>query len=181
MALAGWIVVSATMGSSSGGHGHAGTYESGGVLLTVNQAKRMPHDMSAGPAPQNAGNFSMPQSMMPGMQAADEDRLHVEVGLRNPTGKVKPYRPEDFRVISRSGGRWDLNKDSLIPGTLAPGYSVSLDLYFDIPLTQRDLAIQWSMGGRPLEIPLALGEAPAGSHGPGEAPAHTDQPTPNGP
>jgi hypothetical protein len=109
--------------------------------------------------PQSA-NYPMPQSMMPGMQAADQDRIHVEIDLANPGDDPGPYGPDQFQLVSPAG-QWPLNDFTIVPGTLAGGYSADLDLYFDVPAGQTDLSIRWSVGGEAVEIPLAVGEAPA--------------------
>jgi plastocyanin len=114
-------------------------------------------DVEAADADSN-GIFSMPNSMTPGMQAEDEDRIHVEVTLRNPSDTVKDYRPDDFRLVSSSGDAWPLNPDTLVPATLAADYATNLDLYFDVPMGREDLSIEWSVGGSTADIPLGLGD-----------------------
>lgn len=104
------------------------------------------------------GIFSMPNSMTPGMQAEDEDRIHVEVTLRNPNDTVQDYRPDDFRLVSSSGDAWPLNPDTLVPATLAADYATNLDLYFDVPMGQEELSIEWSVGGSTADIPLDLSD-----------------------
>jgi plastocyanin len=103
--------------------------------------------------------FAMPQSMMPGMQAEDADRVHVEVVLRNSSDTTVSNRPDDFRLVSPERERWDLNEDVTMPSTLAPGFAVELDLYFDVAQGQEDLSLEWSQGGDVVEIPVGLGEA----------------------
>lgn len=172
LALVGWVVLRATLGASSAEPAHTGPYESGGLLLTVNRTESLPHNMdgggpaAGGPTSGGLGSFQMPQSMMPGMQTADQDRIHIEVSLRNPSQDAKPLRHDDFRMVSRSGGRWDVNEASFTPATLAPGFSVNLDLYFDIPLAEKDLSVEWSAGRSPVEIPIVVGETPAHGHQP---------------
>lgn len=196
-ALAGWIAVAAVAGTPATGHPHGDSYESGGLVLTVNVTERMPaaHDEMTGPAapPSYAANFPMPQQMMPGMQAHDDERLHVEVSVRNQSDGVKPYRLADFQLVSATGGSWTPNGDSFTPGVLAPGFSLNLDLYFDYPRGHTGLSVSWTpAGGEPVTIPLAAGDAPARpghhhapsgapalpahTHGPGEAPGHTHGP-----
>jgi hypothetical protein len=196
-ALVGWIVFAAATGSPATGHAHEDSFQSGGLVLTVNEVARVSggHDDMSGAAQPSYG-FPMPQQamqqMMPGMQAEDEQRLHVEVSLRNPGGTPKRYRPEDFHLVSGAGGRW-LPKDPFTPGTLAPGFALTVDLYFDFPQGEADLSVDWTpAGGDPVLIPLVVGDTRAGSghdhassgappvpahtHGPGEAPGHTHGP-----
>jgi plastocyanin len=114
---------------------------------------------------EDTGAFSMPQSMTPGMQDVDEDRIHVEVVLNNPTGSAKPNELDDFHLVSRSGGRWGLNEDVRMPAMLASGYSVELDLYFDVALDAEDPSLEWSRSGEVVEIPMVLNETPGQDHG----------------
>lgn len=193
-ALAGWITVAAVAGSPAPGHAHEDTYQSGGLVLTVNLAAPAAHDEMTGVTqPSYPADFPMPGQTMPGMQAQDEERLHVEVSLRNPGGTAKPYRLDDFHLVSGAGGRWIPNNDSFAPGMLAPGLALNLDLYFDYPLGHSDLSVSWTpIGGDPVVIPLIVGDAPARPghghapseapappahpHGPGEASGHTHGP-----
>jgi hypothetical protein len=167
LAVVGWGVLTTTLSSSGSGHVHATSYESNGFELSVEQSVWMSNDMYGGPMPTYAANFPMPQQMMPGLQTSDNNRLHVEVSLRNQTGDGRSYGPDDFHLVSQSGGDWKVNDGSFDPGTLAPGYAVSIDLYFDVPTTDKGpLSVVWQLGGYPVQIPIVVGQAPAHNHGP---------------
>jgi hypothetical protein len=164
LAAAGWLTFNATAGSLPAGAVGDGTYQAGGFRLAVNQVERLGHHQMADDTPRNdSGTFQMPQSQMPGMQDEDEDRIHAEVVLTNPGEEARQYGPEQFQAVSPTG-RWPLNEFTLQPAALPGGYSLSLELYFDVPTGEGDVAIEWSVDGSRVRIPLTEVEQPAHNH-----------------
>jgi hypothetical protein len=156
-AVVGWVVVSDTLNQ----HAHSHGYGAGGLSLSVDQMVWMSNDMSGqGPLASTSPGFAMDPGMMPGMQAVDNNRLRVEVTLRNITSDAQRYAFSDFRVVALNGQSWGTSDDGghilNNVATLDAGFQATVDLYFDIPVTQstEDLSVQWSRAGNTVEIPV---------------------------
>jgi hypothetical protein len=157
--------------------------QAGGLSLSVDTMVWMSNDMSgtgapasanvpgqAAPAPADSpGGFSMPDSEMPGMQTTGNDRLRVEVDLSNVTGRAQQYATTDFS-LSGSGKTWPVNgqehSNQPASANLQPGFSTTVDLYFDIPSADsKNLTLHWKRGGRTISMPVNTGSsAPSGMH-----------------
>lgn len=128
-------------------------------------------DVTPAPAPADSpGGYSMPDSMMPGMQATGDNRLRVEVDLSNVSGSVQRYSTADFTVSGAGGKTWQVNSQehSAQPASayLQPGFQTTIDVYFDIPASDsKNLTLHWSRGGRTVSMPVNTGGA-----GPSEMP-----------
>ena len=135
-------------------------YHAGGLALTTGTMAWMSNDMTGeGPAKRSVQNFSMPRSMMPGMQTANNNRLHVEVNLSNVTNDVQRYSIGDFSVVAPGGHSWQANpngrSDMPASANLEPGFGVTVDLYFDIPAAKsHHLTLRWSRDGSTVSIPV---------------------------
>ena len=165
-ALVGWVVLGDTLGQHAGGHVHA--YQAGGLSLSVDQMVWMSNDMTGqGPLANKSQGFAMAPQMMPGYQSASNNRLRLEVTLRNGTGDAQQYAQSDFKVVAPDGQSWGVSDDGgsvgRKVGTLGSGYQAVVDLYFDIPTTYtKNLSIVWSRGGNQVEIPVdTSGEQPS--------------------
>jgi hypothetical protein len=141
--------------------------EAGGLSLAVDTMNWMNDDMggSGNPsaAPPPADSYSMPSSMMPGMQAVGDNRLRIEVDLTNVTGSVQQYATTNF-TLSGSGKTWQVNgqEHSTLPASanLQPGFRTTIDVYFDIPAADsKNLILHWSRGGRTISMPVKTGNA----------------------
>src|SRR5215472_15159866 len=179
VAAAGVIVLAAHLSepaSSHGGHGLAAgaaadahtqhsalVYEVGGVQLAIQDVAWMSHDMFGGPAPAE-NNFPMPAQMMPGMQSDDVNRLHVELTVTNRKDTLAPFRRSNFAVESPQGKRWGANPGDPQNADVPAGASMSIDLYFDVPLQERVANILFANGGGLVRIPFQGGE-PQHKHG----------------
>jgi hypothetical protein len=161
MALVGWLVLGAAAGQHAAANAAQSGYEARGLALSVDQMLWMSNDMT-GQGPLNGkaqkGGFAMAASMMPGMQTASNDRLHLELTLQNVTRDAEHYQLNGFRVVGPGGQSWP-NSDSggITPAaTLEPGFEATVNLYFDIPDAQssKSLTVQWSRGGRTLTFPV---------------------------
>ena len=156
-AVVGWVVLGATL-DQHGSHVHA--YEAGGLQLSVDSMVWMSNDMSGqGPLANRSQGFAMDPSMMPGFQSVNDNRLHLEVTLRNATSDSQHFAENDFRVVAPDGQSWGTSDDGgdiqQKVGTLRSGYQATMDLYFDLPNTQtKGLSIEWSRGGTTVEIPV---------------------------
>jgi hypothetical protein len=149
-------------------------YEAGGLSLSVDTMLWMSNDMggsgdpAALPPPDAGDDYSMPSSMMPGMQPVGDNRLRIEVDLSNVTGAVEQYSTTDFTLSAPGGKTWQVNSQehSSQPGSadLQPGFRTTIDVYFDIPAADsKNLTLHWSRGGRTISMPVNTGGgAPAG-------------------
>jgi hypothetical protein len=157
--------------------------QAGGLSLSVDAMLWMSNDVDgsgapasanvpgqAAPAPGDPKQFTMPDSMMPGMQPTGDDRLRVEVDLNNVTSSVQKYSTTDFTLSAPGGKTWQVNgqEHSSQPawGNLQPGFAATVDLYFDVQAADiKNLTLHWSRGGRTISMPVNTnGQAPAGMH-----------------
>jgi hypothetical protein len=146
--------------------------EAGGLGLHVDTMVWMSNDMAgngapqAAPAPADSPNgYSMPDSMMPGMQPTGDNRLRVEVDLSNLTSAVRQYSTTDFSLSGPGGKTWNVNgqEHSAQPASadLQPGFRTTIDLYFDLPANDsKNLTLRWSRGGRTISMPVNTGNGP---------------------
>lgn len=149
----------------------------GGVGLTVDTMLWMSNDMAGNgsgaasdlapaPAPADSpGVYSMPDSMMPGMQPTGDDRLRVEVDLSNVSSGVQHYSTTDFTLSGPGGKTWQVNGQdhSSQPASadLLPGFRTTIDVYFDIPNSDaKNLTLHWSRGGRTISMPVHTSSGP---------------------
>lgn len=151
--------------------------QAGGLSLTVDTMAWMSNDMSGSGAPQagptsanSSGSYSMPDSMMPGMQATGDNRLRVEVDLSNVSSSVQQYSTTDFSLSGPGGKTWQVNgqEHSAQPASadLQPGFQTTVDVYFDLPASDsKNLILHWSRGGRTISMPVNTGgEKPSQMH-----------------
>lgn len=148
--------------------------EAGGLSLTVDTMLWMSNDMGGSGAPQAAPppadpGYSMPSSMMPGMQPVGDDRLRVEVDLSNVSGSGQQYSTTDFTLSAPGGKTWPVNgqEHSSQPGSadLQPGFRTTVDLYFDIPAgDSKHLTLHWSRGGRTISMLVNTNGSPVGAN-----------------
>lgn len=183
VAAAGFVILGSRLFESADTHGHhaavsvAGAdlhaqhpgarastaYEAGGMQLRVQDVAWISHDMFGGPAPAQ-NNFPMPAQMMPGMQSDDVNRLHVEMTVTNRSGTLAPLRRSNFAVESPQGKRWSANPGDPQSAALPAGTSMSIDLYFDVPLQETVANILFANGRGLVRIPFQGGE-PQHEHG----------------
>lgn len=145
--------------------------EAGGLSLTVDTMLWMSNDMGGSGSPQAApppadSGYSMPSSMMPGMQPVGDDRLRVEVDLSNVSASVQQYATTDFTLSAPGGKTWQVNdqEHSSQPGSadLQPGFRSTVDVYFDIPASDsKHLILHWSRGGRTISMPVNTNGSPS--------------------
>ena len=145
--------------------------EAGGLSLSVDTMVWMSNDMggsgapSAAPAPADSpGGYSMPDSMMPGMQPVGDNRLRVEVDLSNITGTVQQYAMTDFSLSGPGGKTCKVNgqehSSQPVSADLQPGFRTTVDVYFDLPASDsKHLILHWSRGGRTISLPVSTGGA----------------------
>jgi hypothetical protein len=165
MAVVGWLVLGAAAGQHAAAHAEQSGYQAAGLALSVDQMLWMSNDMT-GQGPLNAkakltGGYAMSPSMMPGMQSGSDDRLHLQLNLRNVTSDAQYYGLSAFRVVGPGGQSWR-NSDSggITPAAvLEPGFEATVNLYFDIPAAQsgKSLSVQWSRGGSTMTFPVNTG------------------------
>lgn len=161
-AAMGWLVLGSLQGQQAAAHvGQQHGYQAGGLALTVDQMVWMSNDMSDGPVQVPKG-FSMPSSMMPGMQKTGDNRLHLEFDLSNTSSSVQHYSLSEFRVAAPGGQSWKLSSAGgighavPIETVLQPGFRTTVDFYFDIPAKQsKNLTAEWSRDGTTVDIPVS--------------------------
>ena len=146
--------------------------EAGGLGLHVDTMVWMSNDMGgngapkAAPAPADSPNgFTMPDSMMPGMQPTGDDRLRVEVDLSNVTNAVQQYATTDFSLSGPAGKNFKVNGQEHsaqpVSADLQPGFRTTIDLYFDLPNSEaKNLTLHWSRGGRTISMPVNTNGGP---------------------
>src|SRR5215510_2474631 len=183
IAAAGFVLLGSRLSDSADTHGqhaaagvagadahasHTGArasivYDAGGMQLRVQDVAWISHDMFGGPAPAQ-NNFPMPAQMMPGMQSDDVNRLHVEMTVTNRGDTLALLRRSSFAVESPQGKRWSANPGDPQSANLLGGTSMSIDLYFDIPLQETVANILFASGRDLVRIPFQ-GGAPEHEHG----------------
>jgi len=168
-AVVGWLVFGSLLGQSQATVANQPGWVAGGLELTVQQMGWMSNDMTGqGPLALPSG-FPMDPGMMPGMQSVNDNRLQVEVDLRNITSRVQNYAKGDFRIVGRGGQSWPFvnieGSNSVSEAPLRPGFDVTLDLYFDIPIKQsKGLSIEWARGGAIVDFPVSTNGVPTPHH-----------------
>jgi hypothetical protein len=166
-AVVGWLVLGSMQGQQVAARVHQHGYQAGGLALAVDQMTWMSNDMTGqGPVKAKVKGFPMDSSQMPGMQSASDNRLRVEVILRNITATTQRYAMSDFKVVAPGGQHWTTADDggtgSAAAGALAPGFEATVDMYFDIPIKQsKNLSIEWSRDGTTVEFPVNTSGIPA--------------------
>jgi hypothetical protein len=159
-AVVGWLIVGSLQGQFAAANAHnQPAYQEGGLGMGVSQMLWMSNDMTGqGPLKVSKG-YSMDPSMMPDMQTANNNRLRVEVNIRNVTSDVQRYSMGDFTVVTTGGQSVKVNgngrSDTATSGLLEPGFEVTLDMYFDIPVAKsKNLTVKWSRDGSTVSIPV---------------------------
>jgi hypothetical protein len=140
--------------------------EAGGLGLTVDTMVWMSNDMQGNGAPQaapapadSANGYTMPDSMMPGMQPTGDNRLRIEVDLSNVTNTVQQYATTDFTLSGPGGKTWNVDgqehSSQPVSADLEPGFRTTIDLYFDLPSADsKNLILHWSRAGRTITMPV---------------------------
>ena len=161
-AVVGLLVVGSMQGQAAASHVTHGN-EAGGLALDVTAMLWMSNDMSGmASGPGATGSYQMPDSMMPGMQPAGDNRLRVEVTLSNVSGSVQQYATTDFTILSPDGKTWKVNgqehSDLPTSAALRPGFATTIDVYFDLPAKEsKNLTLKWSRGGTTVSVPVSTG------------------------
>jgi len=159
MAVLGWLVFGSALGQHALAVAHAGP-EQGGLGLSVNQVVWMADDMTTPGTKAKPHAFQMPASEMPGMQTVGEKRLRVEIYLRNISNSPQRYALAEFRLLGTGHQSWPPLDNAAVRGqvlsaVLDPDFQSTVDLYFDLPASQRgQLRLEWEHGGHIMTVPL---------------------------
>jgi hypothetical protein len=161
LAALGFLMLGVAAGQHAAADTHAHGLEEGGLGLTVNTMLWMDSGMDAPGQPTPAG-FEMPASMMPGMQTAGNQRLRIELYIRNVTTDPQRYALSDFVLVGPGGKTWKVLANAATVHSVAPqdgvldqGFSTTVDLYFDVPAGQtKNLSVRWSHGGSTVSFPV---------------------------
>jgi Domain of unknown function (DUF4352) len=155
----GWLVFGSALGQHALAAAHEGP-EAGGLALTVNQVVWMVDDMTDPNKQPNSHGFQMPADMMPGMQTVGEKRLRIELYIRNISNSPQRYELNEFRLFGTGGKSWApldnaATRGAILAATLDPGFVATVDLYFDLPLSQgKRLTVEWEHGGTLVHFPI---------------------------
>ncbi|HET9897627.1 MAG TPA: hypothetical protein VFQ44_22075 [Streptosporangiaceae bacterium] len=160
MAALGWVVFGSVLGQHALAAAHAGPRQ-GGLSLTMNQVLWMANDMT-NPTGKvaNPNQFTMPASEMPGMQTAGNKRLRVEIYLKDISNSVQRYGLAEFRLLGPGKHSWPpldnaATRGAPLSALLYPGYQSTVDLYFDLPASQKGpFKLEWEHGGHIMTIPV---------------------------
>jgi hypothetical protein len=162
VAVVGWLVYGTVLGQSAAAQADHHGNTAGGLQIAVQQMGWMSNDMTGnGPVAVPSG-FPMDPAMMPGMQPSNDNRLQLEVTLRNVTPSIQTYHMSEFKVIGPGGQSWpELSTAGqntyATQGAIEPNFNVTLAVYFDIPMkSSKGLSIEWSRGGTTVDIPVDL-------------------------
>lgn len=158
IAALGWLVLGGLLGQHAAAEDHAHGLEAGGLGLAVNTMLWM-SDMSS---MSSGKGYQMPASMMPGMQTPGDRRLRIGVYIQDVSKAPQRYALSDFVLVGPGGQTWKVlanavTQHSVAPqtGVLEPGWSTTVDLYFDIPAKQtKNLSVRWSHGGSTVSFPV---------------------------
>lgn len=132
--------------------------QAGGLSLSLEATEWLRHDMEP-------TSFPMPASMMTGMPAEGQQRLHVEMTLGNADDRSLAYTPGEFRLLSAGGTSWAPVGASFAEGSLRPGQAMNGGVFFDVPEGETELHLVWSRGGEEVHIPVAAGTPAHSEHG----------------
>lgn len=145
-----------------------GRLVAGDLTLDLQNAGWITHDDVGGPTPAAVQNgFQMPASMMPGLPEHGTHRLYLEAVLTDLGSVAATFAPQEFSVREAGGATWSLKQPATFgSGSLQPGQSRSLDLFFDVPETVAKLDLVWSHGGQ--DRSLSVDSPPPAAHTHGE-------------
>jgi uncharacterized protein YbdZ (MbtH family) len=161
LATLGFLVLGAAAGQHSANDHHPHGLEAGGLGLTVNTMLWVDDSMSA-PGKTTSKGFSMPSSEMPGLATVGDQRLRIEVYIRNVSKDPQRYALTNFVLVAPGGKSWKLlanaaTQHSIAPqtGELGPGWSTTADLYYDVPDAQtKHLSVRWTQDGKTVTFPV---------------------------
>lgn len=144
-----------------------------GLVLRVESAAWLVHEHADAPPPpgtnvnqnsadsngQNADQgqqFPMPASMMPGMPENGQQRLHIELMLRNEGNLPRSFGPDEFRLEASNNHLWKpQDNTSFMNVTVQPGQALNAALSFDIDEAAANLFLVWHRGGSQVRVPVA--------------------------
>ncbi|MBE7472510.1 MAG: hypothetical protein DPW09_07005 [Anaerolineae bacterium] len=143
-----------------------------GLVLRVESAAWLVHEHEDAPPPpgvnvnqnsagsngQNADQgqqFPMPASMMPGMPENGQQRLHIELMLRNEGSLPRSFGPDEFRLEASNNHSWKpQDNTSFLNVTVQPGQALNTALSFDIDEAAANLFLVWNRGGSLVRVPM---------------------------
>jgi len=159
LAAIGWLVFGSALGQHARADAHAGP-QAGGLALTINDVVWMVDNMADPGQKPVPGGFAMPASEMPGMQTVGEKRLRIELYIRNVSSSPQRYQLNDFRLFGTGGKSWApidnaATRGAILAANLDPGFQATVDMYFDLPLSQgKRLTMEWEHGGTVVRFPI---------------------------
>ena len=159
LAAIGWLVFGSALGQHALADAHAGP-QAGGLALTINDVVWMVDNMTDPGVKPNPNQFQMPASEMPGMQTVGEKRLRIELYIRNVSSSPQRYQLNDFRLFGTGGKSWApidnaATRGAILAANLDPGFQATVDMYFDLPLSQgKRLTMEWEHGGTVVRFPI---------------------------
>jgi mono/diheme cytochrome c family protein len=91
--------------------------------------------------------YQMPASMTPGMPLAGQERLAVEVSVRNTSRQRQELDVEELELVSTDDAVWPAVSSEVGHVMLAPGEGVSTVVQFDVPEKLSSARLVWTRGG----------------------------------
>jgi len=91
--------------------------------------------------------YQMPASMTPGMPLAGQQRLAVEVSLRNTSRRRQEFNVEELELRSPDDAIWPSTSSEVTETTLNPGEMVSAVVQFDVPEKLPSARLVWNRAG----------------------------------
>jgi mono/diheme cytochrome c family protein len=113
-----------------------------GLFLRLESAEWL-HDTMAHPDK----GYQMPASMTPGMPLPGQERLAVEVSVRNTSRQRQELDVEELELVSADDAVWPAVASEVGHVTLAPGEGVSAIVQFDVPEKLPSARLVWARGG----------------------------------
>jgi mono/diheme cytochrome c family protein len=114
----------------------------GGLFLRLESAEWL-HDTMIHPQI----GYSMPASMTPGMPLPGQQRLAVEVSVRNTSRQRQELDVEELELVSEGDAVWPAVSSEVGHVMLDPGEGVSAIVQFDVPEKLPAARLVWARGG----------------------------------
>lgn len=96
--------------------------------------------------------YQMPAAMVPGMPLAGQERLSVEVSIRNTSRQRREFNAEELELRSADNAIWPAISSEITSMMLDPGETISSILQFDVPEKLSNARLVWSRGGASVNL-----------------------------
>jgi mono/diheme cytochrome c family protein len=96
--------------------------------------------------------YPMPASMTPGMPLPGQQRLAVEVSVRNTTRQRREFDVEELELVSADDAVWPAVSSEVGHVVLDSGEGVSAIVQFDVPEKLPSARLLWTRGGKNVSL-----------------------------